>query len=40
VRLGASKTVQKLIHHANLSWPIGEKHISGPLFSIRVKTSL
>lgn len=40
LRLGASKTVQKLIHHVNLSWPIGEKHVSGPVFSIRVKKSL
>jgi hypothetical protein len=40
LRLGASKSVQKLINHANLSWPIGEKHISGPVFSIRAKKSL
>lgn len=40
LRLGASKSVQKLISHANLSWPIGEKHISGPVFSIRLKKSL
>jgi hypothetical protein len=40
LRLGASKSTQKVITHANLSWPIGEKHISGPAFSIRAKTSL
>ena len=30
VRLGASKSVQKLVNHVNLSWPIGEKRSSGP----------
>lgn len=40
LRLGASKTVQKVVNHVNLAWPIGEKRLSGPVFSIRVKTSL
>ena len=40
LRLGASKSTQKVVNHANLSWPIGEKHLSGPVFSIRAKKSL
>lgn len=40
LRLGASKSVQKLVNHINLSWPVGESHLSGPVFSIRAKKSL
>ncbi len=40
LRLGASKSVQKVVNHINLSWPIGEKGLSGPSFSIRAKKSL
>jgi hypothetical protein len=40
LRLGASKSVQKVVNHVNLSWPIGEDHLSGPVFSIRAKKTL
>jgi hypothetical protein len=40
LRLGASKSTQKVVNHVNLSWPIGEKELSGPVFSIRAKKSL
>ncbi|MDB5102748.1 MAG: hypothetical protein JWP91_437 [Fibrobacteres bacterium] len=40
LRLGASKSVQKVVNHVNLSWPVGEEHLSGPVFSIRAKKSL
>ncbi len=40
LRLGASKSTQKVVNHINLSWPIGEKYLSGPVFSIRAKKSL
>ena len=40
LRLGASKSTQKVVNHINLSWPVGEKELSGPVFSIRAKKSL
>jgi hypothetical protein len=42
LRLGASKSTQKVVNHVNFSWPIGEKELSGPwpVFSIRAKKSL
>jgi hypothetical protein len=40
LRLGASRSVQKVINHINLSWPVGEDYLSGPVFSIRAKKSL
>jgi len=42
LRLGASKSTQKVVNHVNLSWPIGEKELSSPwpVFSIRAKKSL
>jgi hypothetical protein len=40
LRLGATKSVQKVVNHVNLSWPLGEKELSGPVFSIRAKKSL
>jgi hypothetical protein len=40
LRLGASKSTQKVVNHFNLSWPIGEERLDGPVFSIRAKTSL
>jgi len=40
LRLGASKSTQKVVNHLNLSWPIGEKYLSGPTLSIRAKKSL
>lgn len=40
LRLGFSKTVQKLVYHFNLSQPIGEPRLPGPVFSLRVKQNL
>jgi hypothetical protein len=40
LRLGFSKTVQKLVYHFNLSQPIDEPRLKGPVFSLRVKQSL
>ncbi len=40
LRLGASKSTQKVVNHINLSWPVGEDRLSGPVFSIRAKKSL
>ena len=40
LRLGASKSVQKVVNHINLSWPIGDDRLSGPVFSIRAKKNL
>lgn len=40
IRLGASKTVQKLVYHINLTQPVGEERLEGPVFSFRVKQGL
>jgi hypothetical protein len=40
LRLGFSKTVQKLVYHLNLSQPIDEPRLQGPVFSFIVKQSL
>ena len=40
LRLGFSKTVQKLVYHFNLSWPVGEEHLNGPVLGIQVKLGL
>lgn len=42
LRLGASKSTQKVVNHINFSWPIDEKGLSSPwpVFSIRAKKSL
>lgn len=40
LRLGLSKTVQKLVWHVNFSKPVGEERLDGFVFSFRVKTSL
>jgi hypothetical protein len=40
LRLGLTKSTQKLVNHVNLSWPIGEKELSGPVFSVQLKKSL
>lgn len=44
IRLGFSKTVQKLVYHLNLSQPVDEDRLEGPLlgfvFGFRVKQSL
>ncbi len=40
LRLGASKSVQKVVNHINLAWPLGEDALGGPSFSIQAKQSL
>jgi hypothetical protein len=40
LRLGFSKTVQKLVYHINLSQPIDEPRLKGPVFSLIVRQSL
>lgn len=40
LRIGFSKTVQKLIYHLNLSQPIDEPRLDGPVFSFIVKQTL
>ncbi len=40
VRLGATRSVQKVVNHINLTWPIGEKHAAGPVFGVRAAKNL
>jgi hypothetical protein len=40
LRLGLTKTVQKLVYHLNLSLPVDEPELEGPTFSFRVKQGL
>src|SRR5690606_3067421 len=40
LRLGATRSVQKVVNHANLTWPLGEKNLSGPVFGVRASKSL
>lgn len=40
LRLGATRSVQKVVNHINLTWPLGEKHLDGPVFGIRAAKSL
>lgn len=40
LRIGFSKSVQKVVNHLNLSWPVGEKHLSGPVFGIKATKGL
>lgn len=40
LRLGATRSVQKVVNHFNLTWPLGEKHASGPVFGVRAAKSL
>jgi hypothetical protein len=40
VRLGATRSVQKVVNHINLTWPLGEKNLTGPVFGIRAAKSL
>jgi hypothetical protein len=40
LRLGATRSVQKVVNHFNLTWPIGEKHASGPVFGVRAAKNL
>jgi len=40
LRLGATRSVQKVVNHLNLTWPLGEKNLTGPVFGIRALKSL
>jgi hypothetical protein len=40
VRLGATRSTQKVVNHINLTWPLGEKNLSGLVFGIRATKSL
>lgn len=40
LRLGATRSVQKVVNHINLTWPLGEKNLTGPVFGIRASKSL
>ncbi len=40
LRLGATRSVQKVVNHINLTWPLGEKNLTGPVFGIRAAKSL
>jgi hypothetical protein len=40
VRLGATRSVQKVVNHVNLTWPLGEKNLTGPVFGVRASKSL
>jgi hypothetical protein len=40
VRLGYSKSVQKVVNHLNISWPIGDKYLTGPSISLIAKKNL
>lgn len=40
LRLGATRSVQKVVNHINLTWPLGERNLSGPVLGIRAAKSL
>jgi hypothetical protein len=40
LRLGATRSTQKVVNHLNLTWPIGEKNVKGPVFGLRASKSL
>lgn len=40
LRLGATRSVQKVVNHVNLTWPLGEKNLTGPVFGVRASKSL
>jgi hypothetical protein len=40
LRLGATRSVQKVVNHINLTWPLGEKNLSGPVLGLRASKSL
>lgn len=40
LRLGATRSVQKVVNHVNLTWPLGEKNLAGPVFGVRASKSL
>jgi hypothetical protein len=32
--------VQKVVNHINLTWPLGEKNLTGPVLGLRASKSL
>lgn len=40
LRLGATRSVQKVVNHINLAWPLGEPNLSGPVFGVRASKTL
>ena len=40
LRLGATRSVQKVVNHINVVWPIGEQNLSGWSWGIRASKSL
>src|SRR5690606_12018017 len=40
LRLGATRSVQKVVNHVNLTWPLGERNLAGPVFGVRASKSL
>ena len=40
LRLGATRSVQKVVNHINVVWPLGEKNLSGWSWGIRASKSL
>jgi hypothetical protein len=40
LRLGATRSVQKVVNHVNLVWPLGEKNLDSWLWGIRASKSL
>ncbi len=40
LRVGATRSVQKVVNHLNLTWPLGEKNLTGPVFGVRAAKSL
>jgi hypothetical protein len=40
LRLGRSKSTQKIVQHWNVCWPVGDAHLRGPIISVVAKKSL
>jgi hypothetical protein len=40
LRLGATRSTQKVVNHVNLTFPLGEKSLGAVLFGIRATKSL
>ncbi len=40
LRLGRSKSTQKIVQHINVVWPLGEANLPGPVISVLAKASL
>ena len=40
LRLGRSKSTQKMVQHINLTFPLGDKYLSGPVVSVLAKKHL